>query len=94
MAVIAVQYTYSGDTALADQHRGDHRAFVRSLYDAGSILLSGPLGGAPGALLVMSAASEEEALALLDQDPFLAAGVITGREARLWTVVTGELPGA
>lgn len=97
MPVIAVHYTYSGDTALADAHRDEHRAFLRTLHADGTLVLSGPYAvhpqsGSPSALLVLRAESAEAALAVLEQDPFLLRGVIVDRSAREWTVVIGELP--
>ena len=94
-AVFAVTYTYVQDPALLDEHRPDHRAFLRGLHEAGSLLLSGPLGGEPaGGLLILRGESAEEVLALLDQDPFRTVGAIAARAVRPWDVVIGELPGA
>lgn len=94
MTTYAIQYTYGDDAALADAHRPEHREFLRSLHERGPLLLSGPLGGRPGGLLVLEAESEEAALELLAEDPFLREGVIVEREAREWNVVIGELPAA
>lgn len=99
MTVIAVHYTYSADTALADAHRAEHRAFLRALHAEGTLVLSGPYAdpaqhGDPSALLVLRAAGPEAALARLEQDPFLLHGVIVDRSAREWTVVIGDLPEA
>jgi uncharacterized protein len=100
----AVHYEYDTRRDVQDAVRPDHRAFVRSLLDAGTLLASGPLrgepahdGGArtgpdatpPGALLIVRAPSADAALRLLDADPFREAGVVVSRSAREWDPVTG-----
>lgn len=94
MAVYAVQYTYIDDADRVATFRPEHRAHLAELHSDGTVLLSGPLGGAPGALLVVVADSAEDALAKLDGDPFQRERLIIDRVAREWTVVIGELPGA
>lgn len=94
MALFAVQYTYTDDDDLVAAFRPEHREFLTALHAEGTLLLSGPLGGAPGGLLVVTAQTVEDALAALDADPFRREGVIIDRTAREWTVVIGELPGA
>lgn len=91
MAIIAIKYTYSGDTARAAQFRPAHRAFFGKLHDAGTCLFVGPFAddGTPGALLMVRADSPEAALELLKDDPFLVNGVIVDRVARPWTQVRG-----
>ena len=70
------------------------REHLAELHREGTLLLSGPLGGAPGALLIVEAESEDAALAALDGDPFKRERVIVDRSVREWTVVIGQLPGA
>lgn len=94
MATYAVQYTYTDDAARVATFRPEHREHLAELHREGTLLLSGPLGGGPGALLIVEAESEEAALAALDGDPFKRERVITDRTARQWNVVIGELPGA
>lgn len=94
MATFAVQYTYTDDAETVQAVRPEHREHLRSLHAEGTLLLAGPLSGAPGALLIVSAESEEAALAALDGDPFLRESVIVDRSAREWAVSIGELPTA
>ncbi len=90
MSIIAVEYTYVDRPELLSEHRPAHRAFLASLLEAGSLIASGPLGDTgSSALIVLCAESPEEALALLDIDPFLDAGAIEERVARKWSVVLG-----
>ena len=94
MATYAVQYTYTDDAARVATFRPEHREHLAELHREGTVVLSGPLGGAPGALLIVEAESEDAALAALDGDPFKRERVIADRVAREWKVVIGELPGA
>ncbi|MEV5666696.1 YciI family protein [Streptomyces flaveolus] len=92
MTTFAVTYTYADDSAAArDEHRPEHKNFLKRLFDAGRLRVSGPLGadGAPGALLVFEAGSAGELTALLDQDPFHREGLITERSIRDWQIVFG-----
>src|SRR5213079_1553596 len=54
VAYFAVIYRYRPDDEALDEHRPAHRAFLRSLYQAGKLVVSGPLGGDadPAALLL------------------------------------------
>lgn len=92
--IIAVRYDYTTDRDLSET-RPLHREFLRGLLDAGSLVTSGPLPAANGALLIMEADSPEAALLVLDADPFLTGGFITRRVAEEWQPVIGRLaPGA
>lgn len=94
MAIFAVQYTYIDDAQRVATFRFEHREHLSELHREGTLLLSGPLGDGPGALLVVTAESAEDALAKLDGDPLKRERLIVDRVAREWTVVIGELPGA
>jgi uncharacterized protein len=91
MPLHAVLYRYSTDTAALDEHRPAHRDFLRSLYDEGRLVVSGPLaeGGGPGALLIFEAAGIDEVASLLDDDPFHVLGLIVEREIRRWNPAFG-----
>lgn len=87
-------YTYAdGSDAARDEHRPAHRAYLRGLHEEGRLRVSGPFdgGGPAGALLVFEGESADEVAALLDDDPFQAAGVIAQRSIRPWEVVIGGL---
>src|SRR5699024_516584 len=92
VATYAVQYTYTEDADRVAIYRPEHREPLAELHREGTLLLSGPLGDGPGALLIVVADSAEDALAALDGDPFKRERVIVDRVAREWTVVIGELP--
>ncbi|HEY0214848.1 MAG TPA: YciI family protein [Cellulomonas sp.] len=90
MTVFAVRYTYDARTDLQAEIRPEHRAYLRGLAEQGAVLGSGPfVGGAPGALLVFSAAHREALDAMLAGDPFAAAGVIAETDVREWAPGVG-----
>jgi len=91
MALHAVIYRYSTDSAALDEHRPEHKDYLRSLFEQGHIVISGPLaeGGGPGALLIFEAAGVDEVASLLDKDPFRILGLIAEREIRRWNPAFG-----
>lgn len=92
MAIFAVEYTYdpAKDETIAEV-RPTHRAWLAGLFEQGTLKASGPLVGVEpgGALIIVEAESSDDALGLLEADPFFAAGVITKRSARAWNPVIG-----
>ena len=91
MPLHAVLYRYSTDSAALDEHRPAHKDYLRSLFEQGSVVVSGPLvdGGGPGALLILDADDVDAVAALLDKDPFHVLGLITDREIRRWNPAFG-----
>jgi uncharacterized protein len=91
MTVYAVQYTYDDRADRRDQVRPEHRAYLGRLHGEGTLLASGPFAddGAPGALLVVAAGSVQDVDAVLDADPFVQEGLVSGRVVREWTQVFG-----
>lgn len=91
MSIFAVSYTYSDDVATRDEVRPSHRDFLRGLNAEGVVRASGPVDGGIGALVVVEAESADDALRILDADPFEVRGVIAERSVRRWDVVIGGL---
>lgn len=89
MPVFAVEYTYDDRASARDALRPAHRAFLRDLLDAGTLLASGPLTTGTGALLVVVADDDAGALRVLDADPFHGADLVRSREVRGWAPVIG-----
>lgn len=82
-------YTYDDSrTEILQANRPAHRAFLRSLFERGILLASGPLGDNQ-ALIVIKADSPEDALNLLTGDPLVGVDVIAERHAQLWNPVIG-----
>lgn len=99
MTTYAVTYVYTDDTAALDEHRPEHRAFLRGLCDQGVLRASGPTSTAvatdgtttapAGALLALEGESADAVLATLDEDPFWVRGLVSERSVREWRVVIG-----
>ncbi|MBV1777775.1 hypothetical protein KRR55_01465 [Paeniglutamicibacter sp. ABSL32-1] len=91
MNTYAISYTYSTDTASRrDEVRPSHVEFLKDRFEAGRLLVSGPVDAGAGALLIISAADEADALAMMDSDPFAQAGLITERGIRRWDIFFGK----
>jgi uncharacterized protein YciI len=93
MPVFAVTYRYTDDTTTRDAVRPVHREYLRALADRGALLLSGPYGPdePAGALLLFRAEDKAQVKALIDDDPFTAAGVISTAGIAHWDPVIGPL---
>ena len=88
---------YSQDKTLVETHRPAHRAYLTSLVEKNQLFASGPTEDGYGALIIYEADSPEAAEALLDSDPFHAAGVFLRRTVRAWKMVFANprlMPGA
>lgn len=90
MSLHAVLYRYADEPARLDEHRPKHKDYLASLFEAGRIVISGPLttGGA-GALLILDADDEAHVARLLDGDPFWGLGLIADRQIRGWSPFFG-----
>ncbi|MFI5086299.1 MAG: YciI family protein [Actinomycetales bacterium] len=96
MPNFVVTYRYgAGSAAGRDTNRPAHVDFLTGQFEAKRLLVSGPFGPDedPGAVLVWNAASKEELLPLINQDPFHANGLIADRDVRQWNVAFGALRG-
>lgn len=92
MTVFAVEYVYAADSsAVRDEHRPAHRAWLAGLVEEGQLLTSGPYGDGAGALLIFKVQDEAALNELLKQDPFAVAGTIAGIRSTEWTPVIGIL---
>lgn len=91
--VFAVVYRYTDDAAGRDEHRPAHKYFLEGLGHAGINLCSGTFapGEQPGALILVRAASKDEALASTEQDPFRVNGLVSDVSAQEWIPMLGEL---
>ena len=89
MAYFAVTYGYTADAERRDEHRAEHVRFLSAQRDAGRLLVSGPLDGGTGALLVFEGEGPDEVGAALDGDPFRREGLIARRSITPWNVVFG-----
>ncbi|MDP9832422.1 MULTISPECIES: YciI family protein [Trueperella] len=88
MAIYAIRYSYVNDSDALATVRPKHREFLKSLFDDGVLLASGPLEG-NRALIIVKAEDAIAALSLVDADPFNQASLIADREALEWTQIYG-----
>jgi uncharacterized protein YciI len=66
--------------------RPAHWEYDRKLKAAGRLALAGPFANDDGGLFVYNAASREEALSYLDQDPFAVEGIFAETELLEWLI--------
>ena len=88
MPYFVATYAYTPDTARRDEVRAEHRRWLADLGER--LVLSGPTD-ADGAVLLFE---DEDATAvdtLLEQDPFVLAGVVAERRVVGFTPVLGRL---
>jgi len=87
MIVLAeLRYTQPLDVVLP--HVDAHRAFLRTLHEAGQLVLSGPLEPRTGGVLILCLADIAEGEALSTRDPFVHANVAE-YSFREWRPVVG-----
>ena len=91
MALYALIYRYVDDPDVVARHRPEHRTYLRSLAEAGDLLVAGPLGepGPAGGLLVFDVESAERVHELADGDPFTTCGLVAERTVQAWTLSIG-----
>jgi uncharacterized protein YciI len=66
---------------------GDHATFMDNLTASGFILMGGPLTDSSEILLIISAGDEQQARAVLRDDPWESAGILFTRQIRPWIVL-------
>ena len=77
-----------GDKAKRDETRPSHREYLKSLFDQGKLIESGPFMDDEGALIIYECADEAEARAQLAADPYSRAdGVVADVQIREWNRV-------
>jgi uncharacterized protein YciI len=92
MATFVALLEFTDDCELRERTRPAHRVYLRSLLDNGKLRLSGPWADDTGACIVYEAESIEDAQALLDADPYRAAGVLADARIKEWKIVLQAEP--
>ena len=85
MAIVAVLYAYNDLPDVRAEHLGAHREFLASQP---GLRLSGPTSDGSGLLVFEGEVDAVEKA--LDDDPFLAVGLIEERRAFEWTPGLGS----
>ena len=78
---------YIRDKDKIAQVRPIHRQYLATLKQNGQLAAAGPLTDDSGALIIYEAATEEEALAMLQGDPFHQNGIFVSWKLRPWNPV-------
>ena len=87
MAKFVVLTTFASQQ-LRVQHRAEHRAYLKSLVDQGTLLLAGPFDDEEsGGFLVFEAESAEAVRAMMAADPFSTGGAFATITVRPFTQV-------
>ncbi|MGH9867654.1 MAG: YciI family protein [Candidatus Polarisedimenticolia bacterium] len=68
-----------------------HRSFMNSLVEEGFVVLGGPLEGTPDVLLVVRAATPDEAVSRLEEDPWTRHDLLRTTRAVRWELRLGTL---
>ena len=77
---------YANRDAIAEI-RPAHREYLGTLREAGKLAGSGPFTDDSGALIIYETDTEEEAVELLENDPFRKAGVFQSYTMKPWNQV-------
>jgi uncharacterized protein YciI len=91
MALFAVVWRYTEDTALIDEVRPLHREYLGELVHQGVVRQAGPFADGSGGLLVYDVADEQELRKRIGEDPYSLRGVIVESRSWPWTPVFGPL---
>lgn len=91
MSLFAVTFEYTDDPAAQAGLRPERYAYFQRLQADGRLLASGQLTGQdmPQGLLLLTAASVDDAATLLDEDPFARAGLVARRRIGQWHATLG-----
>lgn len=91
MSVFVVTYRYHPQPGRLAELRPQRLQFFRDLEAGGSLLASGQLvdDALAEGLLVVEAADRDRAIALLDPDPFVRAGLVAQRVISAWRPTAG-----
>lgn len=76
MFVVLLKFTHNGDQAAA-RHREGHNVWLKHGFDAGVFLLAGSMKPGVGGAIIAHNTSLSDLRARLQQDPFVAAGVVS-----------------
>lgn len=91
MNYFACHYSFPNADPDVERVRPQHRAFLDTLFNDGRLVASGPYTDGGGSALVIirlpEPAGVAEATSLMDADPYVTEGVLTGRFIRQWNPV-------
>src|SRR5262249_27610817 len=77
---------YVSDRAHVERVRAAHRAYDRTIKASGKLMLAGFFSQDTGGMFVYRAPSMDEAMALVQGDPYYAEGVFETHELSEWRI--------
>ncbi|HEX2417648.1 MAG TPA: YciI family protein [Micromonosporaceae bacterium] len=84
MAKFIVEFQYNVDRGQRQAYHEAHASYLYSLAERGVLLLGGPLVAENAGLLLYEVADREELERVLEQEPYIQAGVVAERRIREW----------
>lgn len=75
--------------SLHEQLIREHVTYLRELDEKGKLVLCGPFSNYPGGMVIIKAASWEEATEIAERDPFVSSGA-ESYELRVWNLSCEE----
>jgi len=75
---------YASKPAGGDGAQAAHQSYMKTLQTSGRLVMAGPFADGSGAMLIYRAGSKEEAAALLQKDPYQAAGAFASSALSEW----------
>ncbi|MGV8871115.1 MAG: YciI family protein [Rhodococcus sp. (in: high G+C Gram-positive bacteria)] len=89
MPMFRVEYAYSPETSSGrDDHRTDHRAWLRELERRKILRSSGPWADHSGATMIVESADKESVQRMFAHDPFALAHLIDSVRIDEWVAGT------
>jgi len=88
--IFLIKLTIQVERAVYEPHLPLHLGYLQELKQRGTLLLSGPFADRTGGLVMVRAASREEAESLALADPLVKSGV-DGYELFEWQITGGVL---
>lgn len=73
--MFAIQSVYLKPIEEVDTYLEAHRAFLKTLYEKGITICSGPQVPRTGGFILLNASSRSEALEIMKNDPYVINGV-------------------
>lgn len=91
MAFFAVTLRYNVSKAERQAHHGAHAAYLHDLSEQGVLLLAGPLSEENAGLLIYEAEDLDQLQKVLDNEPYIIAGVVADMNVVVWAPEKGSL---
>lgn len=94
MAKFIVEFRYGVDRAQRQEFHPAHADYLHNLADRGVLLLGGPLVGENAGLLCYEVADRAELQRVLDDEPYIKAGIVAETRIQQWNPGKGSLAAA